>query len=438
MSGIGIEIIIILALILVNGSLSMAEIAVVTARKARLQQRAENGDEKARAALELARKPSDFLSTVQIGITLIGVLAGAFGGATIAEEISAWLSGFPRLAPYSDAIGVTVVVILITYFSLIFGELAPKRLALNSPENIAARVARPMRALARAFAPIVRLMSISTDLVLRLLGATPSGEPPVTEDEIKVMIGQGTLAGVFHEAEQDMVEAVFRLGDRRIGTLMTPRTEVVWLDLDDEVEVTKRKILGSAYSRFPVGQGSLDDVIGIVQAKDLLAESLAGKPIDLHHGLRQPLFVPESTPALRVLELLRTSKVQMALVIDEFGGFQGLTTLFDILESIVGEIPETSDTKELEVIQREDGSWLVDGMLPVDEFKEIFHLADLPDEERGYYQTVGGFIMSYLGRIPDPSDHFEWSGLRIEVIDMDGMRVDKVLIAPQPDEEKEE
>jgi putative hemolysin len=433
MAGIAFEVIFILILLLANGLLAMAEIAVISARKARLQQRAEEGDEQAIAALALANEPADFLSTVQIGITLVGVMAGAFGGATIAEQISDWVAGFPSLAPYSGAIGVGVVVVLITYFSLVLGELVPKRLALNNPERIATLMATPMRRLSRITSPLVRLLSASSDLVLRLLGAKPSGEPPVTEDEIKVMIEQGTQAGVFAEAEQDMVEAIFRFGDRRVGTLMTPRTEVIWLDLDDSLEENQRKILGSAHSRFPVAQGSLDHVVGLVQAKDLWASCMAGKAVELKGVLCQPLFVPETMSALKVLELFRQSRVHTALVIDEYGGFQGLVTLFDILESIVGEIPEMGDVSDLEVIQREDGTWLVDGMLPVDEFKEIFHLGDLPGEERGYYQTVGGFVMTFLGRIPAASDHFIWAGLRFEVVDMDGLRVDKVLIVPQID-----
>lgn len=424
------EAIFILVLILANGVLAMAEIAVISARKARLQQRADEGDEQASAALKLANDPADFLSTVQVGITLVGVLAGAFGGATIAGQISGWVAGFPLLAPYSSAIGVAVVVILITYFSLVLGELVPKRLALNDPERVAMLVAAPMRFLSRLASPLVRFLSKSSTLVLRLLGAKPSDEPPVTEEEIKVMIAQGTQAGVFAEAEQDMVQAIFRLGDRRVGTLMTPRTELVWLDLDDPMEENQRKILGSIHSRFPVARGSLDHVVGVVQAKDLLASCMAGIEFTLKDVLCQPLFVPESMPALKVLELFRESRVHTALVIDEYGGFQGLVTLFDILESIVGEIPDAGDLSELEVIQREDGTWLVDGMLPIDELKEIFHLSTMPGEERGYYQTVGGFVMTSLGRIPVASDHFVWSGLRFEVVDMDGLRVDKVLIVP--------
>ncbi len=298
-------------------------------------------------------------------------------------------------------------------------------------------MAAPMLLLSRLTSPLVRLLSISSNLVLRLLGAKPSDEPPVTEEEIKVMIEQGTQAGVFAEAEQDMVQAVFRLADRRVGTLMTPRTDVVWLDLDDTLEENQRKLFGSAHSRFPVAEGSLDHVVGVVLAKDLLSSCITGRTLDLREVLLSPMFVPESMPALHVLEQFRKSRIHTALVIDEYGGFQGLVTLFDILESIVGEIPDAGDTRDLEVTQREDGTWLVDGMLPVDELKEIFHLSTLPGEERGYYQTVGGFVMTSLGRIPVASDHFVWAGLRFEVVDMDGLRVDKILIVPQSAREEE-
>jgi putative hemolysin len=432
--GLTFEIILLLVLIIANGALAMAEIAVISARKARLQKNAEEGDEKARAALRLAHDPGDFLSTVQIGITLVGVLAGAFGGATIAKHLSSALETIPVLAPYSAAVGVGIVVILITYFTLVLGELVPKRLALNNPEVIAMAVAQPMFTLSRLTSPLVKLLSKSSEGVLHLMGVKPKNEPPVTEEEIRVMIDQGTRAGVFEEVEQDMVEAIFRLGDRRVGTLITPRTEVIWLEVDDPIEDIQRKIMSSDYSRFPVAQGSLDHVIGLVQAKDLLAKTFSGEPLNLQEVMVQPLYVPETMPAFKVLELFRESRVHTALVIDEYGGFQGLVSLFDIMEAIVGEIPEIGEITEPEIRQREDGSWLIDGKLPVDEFKVLFHLKGMPDQERNYYQTLGGFVMTYLGHIPEAGDHFEWSGLRFEVMDMDGLRVDKVLIVPEPEE----
>lgn len=430
MLGPTFEVLFIVLLIIANGVFAMAEIAVISARKIRLQQRANEGDRKARAVLELAEAPNRFLSTIQIGITLIGILAGAFGGATLARELAAFLARAPLLAPYSDAIGLGIVVLSITYLSLILGELVPKRLALNSPERVASALATPMHLLAVIAFPAVRLLSLSTELVLRLLDVRPAPEPPITEEEIKVLIEQGTQAGIFEEAEQDMVEAVFRLGDRQVGVLMTPRTEIVWLDLDDPPEEIQRRITTTVHARFPVVQGTLDHVLGIVHAKDLLARSLEGEPFDLKACLRQPLYVPESMRALKVLELFKQSGTHMAMVIDEYGGIQGLVTLNDILEAIVGDIPSSDEAAEPPVIQREDGSWLLDGMLPVDEFKELFHLAQLPEEERGGYQTLGGLVMAHLGRIPTSADHFEWGGLRLEVVDMDGHRVDKVLVIP--------
>ena len=433
MNNVALEILIVLALILINGLLAMAEIAVVSARKAKLQQLSNQGNPKARLALDLATHPSDFLSTVQIGITLVGILAGAFGGATIAESIAARLGSISWLAPYSEAIGIFLVVLLITYFSIVLGELVPKRLGLSNPERIAASVAAPMRFLSRLASPLVRFLSWSTELVLKIFRYKPATEAPVTEEEIKVLIDQGRRAGVFAEAEQDMVEAVFRLGDRNVGTLMTPRTEIAWLDLEDSPDETRRKIIESDHGRYPVARGSLDDLVGIVQAKDLLERAISGQAIDLQATMLQPLIVPESMPALKVLELFRQSRVHTALVIDEFGGLQGLVTIFDILESIIGDFPGEGEVVEPEVVQREDGSWLVDGRLPVDEFKELFRISSLPDESRGYYQTLGGFVMSYLGRIPTAADNFDWAGMHFEVMDMDGFRVDKVLIVPTGD-----
>jgi putative hemolysin len=433
MNSIALEVLILLALILVNGWLAMAEIAVVSARKTRLQQLSDRGNAKARLALDLATHPADFLSTVQVGITLVGILAGAFAGATIAESIAAKLESVPWLAPYSEAIGVFLVVLVVTYFSLVLGELVPKRLGLSHAERIAASAAVPMRYLSRLTSPLVRLLSWSTDFVLKIFGYKPPAESPVTEEEIKVLIDQGRRAGIFAEAEQDMVEAVFRLGDRSVGTLMTPRTEIVWLDLEDSPDETRRKIIESDHGRYPVARGRLDNLVGIVQAKDLLERAISGLDLDLQATMLQPLIVPESMPALNVLELFRQSRVHTALVIDEFGGLQGLVTIFDILESIVGDIPGEGEVVEPEVVRREDGSWLVDGKLPVDEFKELFRLSSLPDESRGYYQTLGGFVMSYLGRIPSATDHFEWGGLRFEVMDMDGFRVDKVLVVAAGD-----
>lgn len=424
------QVIVVLFLILINGLFAMSEIAVVSARKARLKQRADAGDPRAKIALELAETPNRFLSTIQIGITLVGILAGAFGGATLAKDLGAYLGHIPLLKPYSEAIGLAVVVLVTTYLSLVLGELVPKRLALSNPERIAALIAAPMRALSFIAYPAVRLLSLSTEVTLRILGIRPSSEPPVTEEEIKVLLEQGTEAGVFQEVEQDMVESVLLLDERRAASLMTPRPDIAWLDIDDPPEEIRRKLITSPYSRFPVCQGSLDNVLGEVEARDLLARSLCGEPFDLRDMLRKPLYVPETMPALKVLEAFKKSGTQMALVIDEYGSIQGLVTLKDILEAIVGDIPSAEELAEPQAVRREDGSWLLDGMLPIEEFKELLGIEELPGEDQGLYQTVAGFVITQLGRIPVAADHFEWGNLRFEVMDMDGNRVDKVLVTP--------
>ena len=430
MSSITIEILTILVLIIVNGVFSMSEMAIVSARKVRLQHQANQGDTKARAALELAEAPNRFLSTVQVGISLIGILTGAFGGATLADKLASYLRLIPGLAPYSQPIAFAIVVLTITYLSLIIGELVPKRLALNNPERIAANVAIPMRMVEAIASPVVHLLSASTDLVLRVLGIGPSTEPQVTEEEIKVLIEQGTEAGTFEEAEQDMLERVFRLGDRPVNALMTPRPDIVWLDLEDSAEENRQKMMESAHSRFPVCQGGLDNVLGVLHVTDLLGRSLSGQPLDLTVSLRQPVFVPESTRGLKVLELFKQTGIHMALVVDEYGVVQGVVTLNDILVEIVGDVSSADELENPQAVQREDGSWLLDGMLPVDEFFELFDIDELPGEHRGSYQTLGGFVMTHLGRIPAAAEHFEWEGMRFEVMDMDGNRVDKVLVMP--------
>ncbi|MBD2451400.1 HlyC/CorC family transporter [Nostoc sp. FACHB-152] len=433
MSSMTSEILIILVLIIANGIFSMSEMAVVSARKVRLQQLANQGDVKARAALKLAESPNNFLSTVQVGISLIGILTGAFGGATIANRLAVYVKLIPLLAPYSEPVSFGLVVLIITYLSLIIGELVPKRLALNNPEKIAAFVAIPMRALAALASPAVHLLSASTELVLRILGIRPSEEPQVTEEEIRILIEQGTEAGTFEEAEQDMVERVFRLGDRPVSSFMTPRPDIVWLDLEDNPEENRQKMTENGYSRYPVCQGGLDNVLGIIPVTDLLARSFRGESLDLTVGLRQPVFVPESTRGLKVLELFKQTITHMALVVDEYGVIQGLVTLNDIMSEIVGDVPADPGENDPQAVQREDGSWLLDGMLPVDEFFELFEMEEWESDERGSYQTLGGFVITHLGRIPAAADHFEWQGMRVEVMDMDGNRVDKVLVVPMID-----
>ena len=433
MPSVMLEGLVVVLLILLNGIFAMSEIAVVSARKTRLRQWAEEGNAKARAALELANNPNQFLATIQIGITLVGILAGAFGGATIAKELSVILNDISWLAPYSDPLSLALVVVVIAYLSLIVGELVPKRLALNNPERLAMAIAAPMQVLSRVAYPAVHLLGLSTEFLLRALGMKPSTEPPVTEEEIRALIEQGTQAGMFEEAEQEMVERVFRLGDRRVSAVMTPRTEIVWLDREASGLEIRRTITESAHSRFLVADGSLDNVLGVVHAKDLLAHVLGEQVVNLEATLQQPLYVPESMRALKVLELFKQSGTHIALVIDEYGGIQGLVTPNDILEAIVGDLPEAGEQVEPLAVQREDGSWLLDGMLPVDEFKDLFDLGELPGEDQGIYQTLAGFVVMQLGRIPAAADYFVWEGLKIEVVDMDGNRVDKVLVIPTGD-----
>ena len=420
------EIIIILAIILVNALLVLSEISVSSSRKARLQQRTNEGDRRANTVLHLIEDPNLFLSTVTIGITLMGVFVGVIGGARLSAPLSGLLATVPALNQYAEPLALAIVVIGITFVSIVFGELVPKRIALHNPEQIAAILAGPMIFVSALFKPFVWILGKITDFVLKLLGIQPGAEPPVTEEEIQLLIDQGTQAGVFEEAEHDMVEGVFSLADQRVYSLMTPRPDIVWLDIADSLEDIRLKLEQSNFSRFPVRQGSLDAIVGIVKARDLLVQSLNNEPIVLKNLLKPAFFVPETMFASRALEVLKEKGTDMLLVIDEFGALQGLLTITDILEEIVGEM----EIEEPQATQRQDGSWLLDGMLEVDEFKEIFHLPVLPHEDE--YETLSGFVMVSLGRVPQPADRFEWHGLNFEVMDMDGRRVDKVLVTTLP------
>jgi len=422
---VGLYILIIFFLILLNGLFALSETAILASRHARLQQRANEGDANALKALNLAERPNRFLPTVQVGITLIGVLTGAVGGAVFADSLAAQMDKIPVLVPYSHSASLAIVVILITFFSMLVGELVPKRLALHDAEKVASRIAGFMIFISTLFSPVVWVLEKSSDLVLRLLGAKPSEEPPVTEEELLVQLDQGTQAGVFKEAEQEMVEGVFSLSDQRVNGLMTPRNEIVWLDVNDSVEEIIRKVRESPFSRFPVAEDSLDSILGVIKAKELLlADIQTGN--DLRQIVRPAVHIPETAFGSRALEMFRESQRELMLVVDEFGVVQGLVTLADILEEIVGSM----EGGPPQATQRKDGSWLLDGMLPTDEFKEIFNLRHLPDEEE--YETLGGFVMLQLGRIPQPADQFEWSGLCFEVVDMDDKRVDKVLVTNTP------
>ncbi len=422
---IGLEVLLIVLLVVVNGVFAMSEIAVVSSRRARLQQRADEGDTGARRALELADHPNRFLSTVQIGITAVGIFAGAYGGATLARHLVAPLTRVPTLAPYAEEIALGLVVLVITYLSLVVGELVPKRIGMTHPERIAAAVAGPMHLLSLVASPLVRLLSVSTEGLLRLLRIRRPVEPPVTEEEISALMEQGTEAGVFEEEEQEMVERVFWLADQRVGALMTPRHRIVWMDAAVPPEQGLERVVERRLSRFLVCDGALDRVQGMVEVKDLWAAQLRGEAVPLAGLLRPPLFVPESTRALRLLESFRDTGVHMAVVVDEYGGVAGLVTLNDVLQE-VGGTPEADDPA---TVEREDGSLLVDGGYSVEDLRERLGLEERRAEDRGDYHSVGGFVVTRLGRIPRAGDHFEADGFRWEVVDMDGNRVDKVLVA---------
>lgn len=423
----------IVLLILLNGAFSMSEMAIVSARKARLRQLADAGGRGASKALELAEQPTRFLSTIQVGITSIGILSGALGEDAIAKPLLPHLHRIPQLEPYAEELALAVTVAVITYLSLIAGELVPKRVALNSPERIAALVARPMHGLSLAALPVVQLLMSSTELAVWLLGIRPKNEPSVTEEEIKILLDQGTEEGVFEEAEQKFMENILRLDDRRVGGIMVPRKDIVWLDVQLPFEENRRRILDRSHRILPLCDGGLDRVVGLVKTKDLLDRALLGERPDIRAVAVEAPFVPESLTLMELLEEFRGSRLHTALVMDEYGEIDGLVTLGDILEAIVGYLPARRRQDRPSVVQRKDGSWLVDGMLDIDRFKEHFELDELPGDGESHFNTVGGFVMAHLGHVPKATDSFEFSGLLLEVVDMDGKRVDKVLISQVAD-----
>ena len=420
---------ILLLLILVNGLFAMAELAVFSSRPTRLRQMADGGSRGARAALRLLEEPTRFLSTVQIGITLIGVLAGVYSGARFAAPLGEWLAGFGRLAPiveYTDTIAYGIVVVLVTYLSLVIGELVPKRWALTNPEAMAALVARPMEIVAQASAPLVWLLRGSTELVVRALGLRKSTSRGVTEEEIRAMIAEGTRAGVFHIDEHRMIEGVLRLPDRTVRSIMIPRGDVVWLDVADSRETVWNAVRASSHSRYPVCRGEFDELLGVVQTGDLadwLRDPAAG---DLASKLRAPLIVHESTRILRLLDLFRESKLNFAVVVDEHGSIEGIVTPANILTAIAGELPEAASEEVPEAVVRDDRSWLIDGRLPIDEVERLLGRGAMRSGDD--YTTLAGFVLAQLGHLPATGEHFRWRGMRFEVVDMDGRRIDKLLV----------
>lgn len=425
------EVLILLGLILLNGLFAMSEIALVTARKARLQKLVDEGDSAAAAALTLGENPTRFLSTIQIGITSIGILNGIVGEAALAEPFAEWLETLGAQKPWSSYTATALVVVVVTYVSIVVGELVPKRLGQFNPETIARIVARPMSWLAVASKPFVRLLSVSTDLLLRVLGAKQSTGPSVTEEEIHAMLAEGSESGVIEHSEHAMVRNVFRLDDRQISSLMVPRPDIVWLDIDDTIEENLAKVAGTIHSRFPVCRDGLQEVLGFVHTKELLARSLTGKPFDLAACVQPALFVPETLSGMELLENFRSSNTHIALVVDEFGEIQGLITLQDLLEAITGEFG-TPDEETSWAVQREDGSWLLDGLIPIPELKDRLGLRTVPEEERARYQALSGMLMLMLGRMPQVGDVVVWENWRFEIVDMDGKRIDRVLASEVP------
>lgn len=413
---------------MINGIFAMAEIAIISSRKSKLQQLADEGNKNAEKALDLAKSPNEFFSTVQIGITLFGILAGAFGGSSITENLSKQISQMKILQPYSHAIALTFIVTSITYLSLILGELVPKRIALYYPERIARIIARPMKILSSLAHPLVWLLSTSTAWVLRILQIKESNGSSVTEEEVNLLLKQGTQEGVFETAEKDIVERSLGLSDKKVNSFMISRKDIVWLDFDSSLKKIQNIITKKPHSHYPVCRSSLDKVIGIVRTENLLIDYLEEKKIDLKKLIDKPLFIPESLDALRILELFKSSRVHMALVVDEYGNIQGIITLTDILESIVGDIPASNNRDEKEITNRGNNTYLVDGMILLDKFKHYFQIKKLPDEKKGLFHTIGGFVTNRIGRIPVTGDVFELDNLRFEIVDMDGNRVDKILI----------
>ena len=427
-----IEVLVLLGLILLNGVFAMSEIALVTARKGRLQALAADGDRGARAALQLNEEPTRFLSTVQVGITSIGVLSGIVGEAAFAEPLMHWLRSVGVEREWASLLSTGLVVVLVTYFSIVFGELVPKRLGQIGATGIARAMALPIRGLALAFNPFVHLLTGSTDLVLRLIGARKDGGQQVTEEEIHALIREGHETGVIDEQERAMVRNVFRLDDRQIATLMTPRTSIVYLDLDEPPEANLRKVLDTEHLRFPVVRGGFAGLVGMLSARQLLKQLAEGRPLDFAEGIEPPVCLPESLNGMELLENFRASAAHLAIVVDEYGDVQGLVTPHDLLEAIAGEF-KSSDIDDTWAVQREDGSWLMDGMIPVPEFKDRLALSEVPEEALGRYHTLAGMLILLLARLPHTADVVRWGGWRFEIVDMDGRRIDKVLAQREPE-----
>ncbi|PWV50689.1 hemolysin family protein [Chitinophaga sp. S165] len=424
-------VVIILILILLNGLFSMSEVAMEYARKARLEYLANRGDEKAKAALKLASNPDRFISTVQVGITLISILIGILSGISLKPRLVEYISGYPQLSPYSDGIAITVIVVVVTYFTLVIGELVPKRLGILRPEAIARQTAGPMTWVSMITYPFIWLLTIFTNFLVNVFNLQPSTDNNVTEEEIKALINEGTTAGAIEETEQEIIERVFHLGDRNITSLMTHRTDIVYLDISDPKPIIRSKIMESPHSVYPVCDDEIDNILGIISIKDLYM-SAAGAGHELSPIMKKPLFVPENNSAYQVLEKFKETQSHAAFIVDEYGTFLGMITLNDILEAIVGDMPETGQDDDYEIVRREDGSYLVDGQIPFYDFLARFDKEDWMAEFEQEFDTMAGFILHHQEHIPKIGEKFEWRGFTFEIVDMDAHRIDKVLVeAPE-------
>ena len=423
------DVAILLALIAINALFAMAEVALLTAKRSKLQRMVDAGDRQAAAALELGEDPNRFLSTVQVGITTIGILNGVVAESALSAPFAAWLESMGVAAQTSGWLASTLIVVIITYLSIVFGELVPKRIGQSNPEPIARIVAKPMLALAQIARPLVKLLSGSTQVLLRMVGIRNAGAPVVTEEEIHALLEEGSDAGIIEENERQMVRNVFRLDDRQITSLMVPRSDIICLDLDEPLNENLQRIQGSEHSRFPVCKGGFNEVVGIINAKVLLAQTLRGETPDFKTDLQPAVFVPESLTGMELLEHFKSSGVQMAFVIDEYGEIQGLITLQDLIEAIAGEF-KPDDHEDAWAIQRQDGTWLLDGIIPVPELKDTLGLEAVPEEDKGRYNTLSGMLMLLMGCIPNAGESVSWESWRFEVVDMDGKRIDKVLATP--------
>jgi putative hemolysin len=428
-SGEAMEILILIGLSVLNGVFAMSEIALVTARKARLKRLASEGDNAATTALELGGDPTDLMSTVQIGITSIGLLNGIVGEAVLAAPLALWLRSL-GVAAASASIGATAVVVLVvTYISIVIGELVPKRLGQIAPEPIARLVARPMRVLAVATRPFVALLSLSTRFVLRLMGVNQNAEHGVTQEEIHDMLEEGSETGVIEQHEHEMLRNVFRLDARQLGSLMVPRADVVFIDVNLPPDKNLRRLIDSEHTRFPVCDGGLDKILGVIHAKQALAAVAQERAPDYAVSAHPAIHVPETLTGMELIDRFRGNQAQMVFVVNEYGEILGIVTLHDLLEAVTGEFTPR-DAEAAWAVRREDGSWLLDGAIPIPEMKDRLALKAVPEEDKARYHTLGGMMMLLLGKIPMPGDHADWEGWRLEVVDMDDKRIDKVMAFP--------